>query len=138
MALITRKKKVVLSFREDEPEVYKLDQVVIPQIKFDDLQEDVAARCGVPQAQTQAVVTGMMQSIAYHLKIGHPVSLGTLGSLSPVMNVKTTKKPEDVDETTITNLKVRFYPGSALKSAVKKGGVTYRKALNGEGCEDND
>ena len=132
MAILTRKAKVTLGYQEGKPTVFKAQQVVMPIIKFDDLCEEVAARSGVSQAQTRAVVNGLVDSLGMFLKVGHTVSLGSLGALAPRMNVKCVKTAEEVTAETIQRLKVQFISGKALRESVKNGGV--RKA--GEQLDD--
>ena len=126
MAIIMRKAKVKLGFQEGKPTVFKGQQVIMPIVKFDDLCEEVAARSGVSQAQTRAVVNGLVDSLGMFLKVGHTVQLGDLGSLAPRMNVKCVKSAEEVTAETVQRLKVQFISGRALRNAVKAGGV--RKA----------
>ena len=123
MAILTRKAKVTLGYQEGKPTVFKAQQVVMPIIKFDDLCEEVAARSGVSQAQTRAVVNGVVDALGMFLKVGHTVQLGSLGSLAPRMNVKCVKTAEEVTAETVQRLKVQFISGRALRNAVKAGGI---------------
>lgn len=123
MAIITRKAKVVVNYLDDKPTMYKMQQITMPMIKFDDLCDEVAARSGLSKSQSKAVVTGLVESIGMYLKVGHPVSLDKLGSLSPRIRVKLAKKIDEADVETLKRFKVHFTPGALLRSAVIAGGL---------------
>ena len=114
-----RKVVRVLGYKEDKPEVFKLHQISYPQISFDTLVKEVAHSENVNETQTLAVITGMMNRCAMYLSMAHGVSLGSLGSLKPVVRSIVTQTKDDANANTITNKVVRFYPGKALKDAVK-------------------
>ena len=64
--IVTRKTRVVLNYLEEKPEVYKLQQVVLPQIDFDTLVAEMANSCGIPAPQTEAVITGALNRIVHY------------------------------------------------------------------------
>lgn len=134
--LIYRKTKMVLNFREDKPEVYKAQQVVLPQVSTDELYDEISQSCGVNIAQTQAVINALENRLVHYIKLGHPVRIGVLGSLNPRFRSKTAKKLEDADATTVTRKVIQFIPGSGLSSTIRTSGVKYYKAIS-EG-EDED
>ena len=128
--LIYRKTKMVLNFREDKPEVYKAQQVVLPQVSTDELYDEISQSCGVNTAQTQAVINALENRLVHYIKLGHPVRIGVLGSLNPRFRSKTTKKLEDADASTVTRKVIQFIPGSALDDTIKKSGVNFYKTLS--------
>ncbi len=114
-----RKVTRTLGYKEEKPEVFKIAQISYPQISFDTLVKEVAHAENVNETQTMSVIIGLMNRCSMYLGMGHGVSLGALGSFKPVVRSIVTQTEEDANANTITNKVVRFYPGKALKDAVK-------------------
>lgn len=113
---VTRKRKVTLNYLEEKPEVYKLQQVVFPQIVFETLVEEIAQSCGVGVSQTQAVVSALLNRLVHYMQIGHAVSLGTFGTFKPTFRSKVSTKLEKLSADNITLKYIRFIPGKKFKN----------------------
>ncbi len=109
---------MVLNFRDDKPEVYKIQQVNLPQITSDELIKECSISCGVNPSQTKAVVTALVDRLIHYMSIGHGVKLDGFGSWKPSFRAKTTKKMEDADASTVTRKVIKFYPGKDFKNMI--------------------
>lgn len=118
MALQFRKTKLTLNFLEDKPEVYKIQQVNLPQITSDELIHECSNSCGVNPSQTKAVVTALVDRLIHYMSIGHGVKLDDFGSWKPSFRAKTAKNIEDATAKTVTRKIIRFYPGKAFKQMI--------------------
>ncbi len=121
---------MTLNFREDKPEVYKVHQISYPMVDFASLLKEVAHAENINETQTSAVILGLLNRCSMYLGMGHGVSLGTFGSLKPVLRSKTCKKKEDADASTINKKVVRFYPGKELRDAVQSITVSDLESLS--------
>ena len=133
--LIYRKTKMKLNFLEEKPEVFKAQQIVLPQVSTDELFDEIAQSCGVGIPQTQAVINALENRLVHYIKLGHPVRMGVLGSLNPRFRSKTAKTAEEATAETVTRKVIYFIPGSGLDETIKSSGVKYYKALSEEGTE---
>ena len=122
MGLQYRKAKVILTYREEKPEVYKLRQLTYPQVKFGQLVNECSQSCGVNPAQTRAVIDALVNRLVLYMGLGHGVKMGDFGSFKPVFTSKTVKNLEDLDGDealkTVKVKKVMFFPGKAFKDMV--------------------
>ena len=132
MGLIYRKSKMVLNFREDKPEVFKIQKIVIPKVTYEQLVKDVAHAEGVNDTAALAVVRGFLNRMEVFIGLGHAISLGEFGSFSPNIRVKTTKKLDDADASTITKKYIRFIPGRRLPDVIKNISVEEANSLSEE------
>lgn len=130
MGLLYRKTKMVLNFRDDKPEVYKAQQVVLPQVSTEDLYDEISQSCGVNIAQTQSVITALENRLVHFIKLGHPVRIGVLGSINPKFRSKTAKKLSDADASTVTAKVLMFIPGKALKGCIAEQNIKHYEAVS--------
>ena len=114
--LIARKTKKVLGFQEGKPTVYKLQQVIFPQVSYADLVEEISNSCGVNANQTLSVVTALLNRLVHYMQIGHGVRLGSFGSFIPKIRVKCVKTEEEATAETIQQKVIRFVPGKDFKT----------------------
>lgn len=114
--VIYRKTKMVLNFRDDKPEVYKIAQISFPAVSYKQLVAECSNSCGVNPSQTQAVVTALLDRLVHYMEIGHPVQMGSFGSFKPTFRCKTAKKIEDADASTVTKKVIRFFPGKDFRN----------------------
>ncbi len=120
MGVQYRKTKMVLSFRDDKPEVYKIAQVNFPAVSFDQLIKECSISCGVNPSQTQSVIIALQDRIRHYMEIGHGVRMGSFGSFKPGFRCKTAKKMEDADASTVTKKVIRFYPGKDFRAMLSE------------------
>lgn len=115
-----RKTRQVLNFKKDKPVVYKLTQIGLPPITFEQLCNEIGQTQGCTKAQTLAVVQAVINRALLFLANGQNVQLGGLGTLKPTFRSKTARNLEDADVTTITERIIRYYPGKELKAMIAK------------------
>lgn len=115
MGLQYRKRKMILNFLEEKPEVYKASQINYPAVSFKQLVNECSNSCGVNPSQTQAVVTALIDRLVHYMEIGHPVKMGDFGSFKPAFRSKCTTKIDKVTADTVTKKIIRFYPGKAFR-----------------------
>jgi len=120
---IVRKTKKTLEYLEEKPEVYKLQQIVLPQITFDTLVSEIANSCGVASPQTEAVVTALLNRLVHYMEIGHSVNLKKFGTFKPAIRTKVSATKENLSVENIKQKYVRFIPGKAFKSMLANMGT---------------
>ena len=125
-----RKTKLTLNFLEDKPEVYKIAQLNLPQISYDDLLAEVSHSENVNETVTQAVVTGLLNRLTHYMQYGHGVSLGAFGSFKPAFRAKTAKTLEEATAETVTQKLIKFYPGKKLREMIADVEIASAKALD--------
>jgi len=113
---VTRKTKVTLNYLEEKPEVYKLQQIVLPAVDFSTLIAEISNSCGVNASQTQAVVTALIDRIGHYVELGHGVKVGKLGTFKPTMKTKVSATLENLSTENIKLKYLRFYPGKIFKN----------------------
>jgi len=113
--IVARKAKAVLAYQEGKPTVYKLSQVIFPQVSYDDLVEEISNSCGVNPNQTLSVVTALLNRLIHYMEIGHGVRLGSFGSFIPKIRVKCVKTEEEATVETVQQKVIRFVPGKDFK-----------------------
>lgn len=127
---VTRKRRMVLNYLEEKPEVFKLQQVVFPQIVFETLVEEIAQSCGVGMAQTQAVVSALLNRLVHYMQIGHAVNLGSFGTFKPTFRSKCATHLEKLSVDNITLKYIRFIPGKKFKNMLANMNVEDSDALS--------
>ena len=128
--IVTRKTKVVLNYLEEKPEVFKLQQVVLPQIDFDTLVAEMANSCGIPAPQTEAVITGALNRIVHYMEIGHAVNLKKFGTFKPAIRTKVATKLEKLSLENIVQKYVRFIPGKQFRNMLANMGTEEAEVLD--------
>ncbi|MBQ0021932.1 MAG: HU family DNA-binding protein [Prevotellaceae bacterium] len=125
-----RKRKVVLNFKEDKPEVYKIAQITLPQVSYPDLLEEISHAENVNETVTQAVITALLNRLTHYMAYGHGVSLGSFGSFKPSFRSICTQTLEDANANTIKQKIIRFYPGKKLREMIQEVEIADAKALD--------
>jgi len=123
MAIVTRKTKVTLSYLEEKPEVYKLQQITLPQITTEQLIAECSNSCGVNGAQTKAVIDALVNRLVHYMEIGHPVKVGDFGSFSPRIRTKVSATLENLSSENVRQKVIRFNPGKALRDMISENPV---------------
>jgi len=117
--ILTRKTSQVLNYLEEKPTVYRLQQVTLPQIKSEQLVDEISQSCGVNATQTQAVLTALENRLAHYLDIGHGVKVGKFGSFKPVIRTKVSATKENLSMDNVRMKVIQFFPGSLLRNVIK-------------------
>lgn len=123
MALITRKTKVTLNYLEEKPEVFKLQQIVLPAITTKQLIAECSNSCGVNPSQSKAVINALVDRLVHYMEIGHPVKVGEFGSFSPRIRTKVSTKLEKLSVENVKQKVIRFIPGAALRDMIGETSV---------------
>ena len=124
MGIQYRKTKITLNYREEKPQVYKLQQLTYPAVTFAQLVGECSSSCGVNPAQTKAVIDALVNRLVHYMEIGHGVKMGDFGSFKPTFTCKSAPTLEETTIETIKVKKVQFYPGKAFKQMLKDMSVT--------------
>lgn len=131
MPIVTRKTKVVLNYLEEKPEVFKLQQVTLPQVSTKQLIAECSNSCGVNPSQTKAVIDALVNRLVHYMEIGHPVQVGEFGSFSPRIRTKVSTKLEKLSVENVKQKVIRFIPGKALRDMIAENPV-----MGAEGLDD--
>lgn len=120
MGLTFRKVKKTLSFKDDQPEVYKIAQLVYPVVTFEQLVYECSNSCGVNSAQSRAVIDALINRMVHYMEIGHGVKLGDFGSFKPTFNSKCVQDAESATAQTVTQKKIQFRPGKRFRDMLSE------------------
>lgn len=126
MGLLSAKRKVKLGYLDDKPIVYKASTVTFPAVTSEQFVNEISNSCGVTPAKTKAVIDALNNRCCHYIEIGHPVQLGSFGTLKPVANFKIAKKLDEVNMEQLKIKKVRFYPGERLRETMRN--ITIQEA----------
>jgi len=124
MALITRKTKVTLNYLEEKPQVYKLQQIILPAVTTSQLITECSNSCGVNTSQTKAVIDALVNRLIHYMEIGHPVKVGDFGSFSPRIRTKVSATLENLSAENVRQKIIHFTPGSGLRNMIAENPVT--------------
>lgn len=141
MGLQYRKAKVVLSYRENKPEMYKLRQITFPAVTFEQLVGECANSCGVNTMQTRAVIDALVNRLVHYMEIGHGVQMGKFGSFKPTFNSKVAQTLKATTIETLTVKKILFFPGKAFRTMLGDLAITSASetlSLSEEDMPDED
>jgi len=130
MALVTRKTKVTLNYLEEKPEVFKLQQVVLPAVTTEQLISECSNSCGVNSSQTRAVIDALVNRLIHYMEIGHPVKVGDFGSFSPRIRTKVSATLENLSAENVKQKVIRFTPGKGLREMIAENPVQGADGLN--------
>jgi len=113
--IIFRKTKKVLSYLEEKPEVFAIQQITLPAVSYSQLVNECSNSCGVNPSMTQAVVTALLDRLVHYMEIGHPVKLGSFGSFKPTIRTKVSATLENLSTENVKQKLIRFTPGKDFK-----------------------
>lgn len=129
MALLVRRRKLVLNYLEDKPTVFKAQVLNFPAVTFKQLVSECSRSCGVNSSTTKAVLEAVVDRMCHYIEIGHPVKMGDFGSFKPYFTAKTAKKIDEATAETIQRRKVRFYPGAELRNTIADLNISEGSAI---------
>lgn len=128
--LIYRKTKQTLNYLEEKPEVFRIQNITLPKVTYEDIVEEIAQTQGCTKSQTKAVVEAFLDRAEFVMKLGHPVSLGGIGTFKPTINTKVATKLEKLGADNIVMKKIQYFPGKNLKDMMKAMPVNNYMTLN--------
>lgn len=116
--------KRIFGFDETKSEKYVTRAVGSGKVTFAKLCQKLAQFLGIHRGLVQLVLSGLVDFVILELEDGKSVQLGELGTFRVSINSKAVDDEKDADAGTIRRKKIIFTPGTALKDAVNKVGVT--------------
>lgn len=127
MGFVTRKSKVKLSYLEDKPEVYKLQQLVYPSIRYKELIDYISNSASVPRSTIEASVEAIVQAITYFAINGHRVVSPEFGGFYVKTRSKTAKTFEDARiEKVLKSVRLAYAPTVDLRDLLNGTSVTIK------------
>lgn len=99
-----------------------------PTVDFDDVCNEITAKCTLTRADVEAVLIDLEEHITAHLKEGYTVRLGRLGSFRVTARVRTCSSAEAAAKegaSLIKRLPVRFTPGAYLRQMLAVDRLTF-------------
>ena len=91
-----------------------------------DLAMEISDVCTLNVIDVEAVLIALLRKLPIHLKNGLRIQLGSFGRVKLSFSSKGFEKEEDVDASSITNVRILFTPNAALKRDVEN--ATFTKA----------
>ena len=143
MSIVVRKTKMKLTYREGKPEVYKMRQLTYQPLTFEQLLSEIQV-VGVNPAQTQAVVTALLNRMVQYLNLGHAVQLDNFGTFKVCTKWKVAHTLEECTADTNVVKNLRFYPCKALQTLLREQTLKVNEAVSeqepdsGGGDDDGD
>lgn len=120
------KKKIVLNYRDEKPQVWKLQQLTYPVVKEKDLIRYIANAGAVPESTVAACV----EAIVYFAINGMRVVIPDFGGFYVKVQTKTVKTKEAMEEATaddlITGSTLSYVPVTGLRELVTEAEVKVR------------
>lgn len=139
MAIICKKKEIVLNFKLDKPKMYVIAPLRQQQVTFDKLLDEVSSSCGVGRAQVKASVEGLLDRMFLFMDYGMSVRLGDFGTFKPVINVWAQSNIEDVGASNVRKRKIKFTPGKRFKTMLSDMSIiTMDDSSSAQLQEDDD
>ena len=112
--------------KPDEPVAYYPRLKSSGEVNLREIANDIALVSTVSQADTMAVIEGLLQKIPQYLAEGKIVRLGELGSFHLSIQAEGSDSPEKVNASKIKRNKLHFRAGKIVKQMLKH--LDYRKA----------
>lgn len=106
-------------------------------IGFEELAKRMQAHSSLTKADAYAAMLQMQDEVLAELMEGNPVSLGKLGTLTPVFSAKAVDTLEEATEKTITRKYLRYTPSMELRDGVKNISVELDKTDQIKGLQSS-
>jgi len=116
--LIFRKTKKTLNYLEEKPEVYSLQNITLPKVTWQEMVDEISRTQGCTAAQTQAVINALLDRTVLMIKLGHPVSLGSVGTFKPTYRSKVSATRENLSAENVVQKYLRYIPGKELRKTM--------------------
>ena len=96
---------------------------------------ELADRCTLTRTDIYAVLESFMEKFPQYLADGRIIHFGALGNFSPSISSQGEIDPADVDQNTISKMRVIFRPSKKLKAILKMS--EFKKAITGNNGSEN-
>lgn len=124
------KKKVTLNFKDEKPQVWKLQQLTYPVVKEKDLIRYIANAGAVPESTVAACVEAIAEAIVYFAINGMRVVIPDFGGFYVKVKTKTVKTIDQIEAATaddlITGSTLSYVPVTGLRELVTEAEVKVR------------
>lgn len=118
MAYYDLKKKPALTTKEGEKEVYYPQAITLGTLPHDKLVKLTSQRTGFNQAQIDAVLMGVFDTLTDWVNLGYRVELGEFGYFTGKVKGRLVEKKTDIRGTSIRFNNVNFRPSAKFKQAL--------------------
>ncbi|XOV91134.1 MAG: HU family DNA-binding protein [Bacteroidota bacterium] len=88
-------------------------------VNMREFANEIAERGILPTPVIYSMLECLLDRMQYHMKAGRPIKLGDFGTFSPSLSSKPEDVPGDVNNDSISKLKILFRPGKVLRSRLK-------------------
>lgn len=88
-------------------------------IGFEELAKRMQAHSSLTKADAYAAMLQMQDEAIAELMEGNPVSLGKLGTLTPMFRAKAVNTLEEANESTITRKYLRYTPSAEVRKLIQ-------------------
>lgn len=95
-------------------------------IEFEDVSREISKASSFSRGDIHGVLSSFVELIADHIQLGASVRLGDLGIFSVSMSSELKDTPEEVDQSSIRELRLNFRPSVELKRELST--VEFRKS----------
>lgn len=106
-------------------------------IGFEELAKRIQAHSSLTKADAYAAMLQMQDEILAELMEGNPVSLGKLGTFTPVFSAKAVDTLEEANDKSITRKYLRYTPSVELREGVKNISVELDKTDQIKGLQSS-
>ena len=129
MALIVRKAKARLTFREDKPEVHVIRRLIYPKVTGKQLVQYASNAAGIPTATMQACIEAIVQAIYYYAIRGMRVTFPEFGGFYLQVRSKTAKAEDGISADSFTYTGLAFQPLGDLRKLISDTNVVVQEAV---------
>ena len=109
-----------LSYLNEKPVVYKLQQLTYPVVTSDNLIKYISQSANVPESSIRSCVAAIAQAIAYYVINGHAVHFDGFGTFNLRMQQKVAKTEAKATAENIKRLIPNFIAHKELREDVAK------------------
>lgn len=109
-----------LSYLENKPVVYKLQQLTYPVVTSDNLMKYISQSANVPESSIRSCVAAIAQAIAYYVINGHAVHFDGFGTFNIRMQQKVQMEEDKVSVEKIRRLIPNFIAHKELRQDVAR------------------
>ncbi len=117
-------KKTYLRYREDKPQVYKLQVQRGGIIRDRDITAYAAQAAHVPESTIALAQEALFDAINYFCINGHTVQVPGLGAFGIQLRSKVTRDEEDATAEVIKNKYIRYWAKDSLRAMCNRKNIT--------------
>lgn len=123
------RRKYVLNYRDEKPEVYKLQIIRGKVVKGDELVAYAANAAHVPESTVRMASDALFQAINYYCANGRLVQVPGLGGFGVQSDIKSVQTLEEIDADTVKMKKIRFYPKKGIAALGRINNLNFKENL---------